>query len=153
MCGSVERYCKSCMECVSRKGVGRGVKPPLMTIPVGAPVGVDVLQLPVTESGNKYVVVFLDYLTKWVEAFAVANQSAETIARLLVEEICCRHGAPEQLLSDRGANFLSDLVMEVCKLLQIDKVNTSGYHPQTNGLVEKFNSTLIGMISKVAQCT
>ena len=50
-------------------------------------VGVDVLQLPLTENGNKYVVVFQDYLTKWVEAFAVPNQTAETIAKLLVGEI------------------------------------------------------------------
>ena len=154
MCGDVERFCKSCIECVSRKGLGRAVTPPLTNIPVGGPfnrMGVDVLQLPVTESGNKYVVVFCDYLTKWVEAFAVSNQSAETIARLLVEEIFCRHGAPEELLSDRGANFLSELISEICKLLEIKKINTSGYHPQTNGLVEKFNSTLIAMISKVAE--
>ena len=108
----------------------------------------DVFQLPLTESGNRYVVVFADYLTKWIEAFAVSEQSAETIARLLVEEVFCRHGAPAELLSDRGANFLSELVGEVCKQLQIRKVNTSGYHPQTNGLVEKMNSTLIAMISR-----
>lgn len=104
-----------------------------------------------TENGNRYVVVFLDYLTKWVEAFAIPDQSATTIARILVEEIFCRHGAPEHLLSDRGANFLSDLVQEVCRLLSIKKVNTSGYHPQSDGLVEKFNSTLSAMLSKVAE--
>lgn len=154
MCSDVERFCKSCMECVTRKGSGRATRPPLVSIPVGGPfhrMGVDVLQLPITEAGYRYVVVFADYLTKWVEAFAVPDQSAETIAHLLVEEIFCRHRAPEQLLSDRGANFLSDLVLEICKMLRIKKVNTLGYHPQTDGLVEKFNSTLIGMISKVAE--
>ena len=65
MCGEVERYCMSCMECVSRKGSGRGVRPPLKPILTGR--GVDVLQLPLTESGNKYMVVFGDYLTKWVD--------------------------------------------------------------------------------------
>lgn len=55
------------------------------------------------------------------------------------------------MLSDRGANFLSDLVQEVCRLLSIKKVNTSGYHPQSDGLVEKFNSTLSAMLSKVAE--
>ena len=55
-----------------------------------------------------------------------------------------------EVLSERGANFLSELVLEVCELLRIKKVNTSGYHPQTNGMIEKFNSTLIGMVSKVA---
>ena len=67
--------------------------------------------------------------------------------KLLVEKIVCVHGVPEQLPSDRGANFLSDLVLKVCSLLGIENLNTSDYHPQTDGLVEKFNSTLI-MISK-----
>ena len=154
MRSDVRHHCRSCLTCATRKGTGRPSQPPLQPIQVGGPfrhVGVDVLQLPLTESGNKYAVVFQDYLTKWVEAFAVPNQTAETIAKLLVEEIFCRHGAPEHLLSDRGANFLSDLVQEVCRLLNVTKVNTSGYHPQTDGLVEKFNSTLINMISKCCQ--
>ena len=154
MCADTRRHCRSCLVCVSRRGANRIPHPPLQPIPVGGPfhrVGVDVLQLPLTEAGNCYVVVFQDYLTKWVEAFATPNQTAETIAHLLVNEIFCRHGAPEHLLSDRGANFLSEHMQDVCKLLSIKKINTSGYHPQTDGLVEKFNSTLINMISKVAQ--
>ena len=154
MRADTRRYCHSCLVCATRKGAGRSSHPPLQSIPVGGPfhrVGVYVLQLPLTETGNRYVVVFLDYLTKWVEAFPTPNQSAEMIARLLVEEIFCRHGAPEHLLSDRSANFLSELILEVCKYLSIRKVNTSGYHPQTDGLVEKFNSTLISMISNVSE--
>ena len=56
------------------------------------------------------------------------NQTAET----MVEGMICRHGAPAELLSDRGANFMSELVAEVCALFAVKKVNTSGYHPQTN---------------------
>ena len=70
------------------------------------------------------------------------------IAQLLCEQIICQHGIPEQLLSDRGANFLSELILETCKVLGVKKLNTSGYHPQTDGLVEKFNSTLTNMIAK-----
>ena len=80
--------------------------------------------------GNQYAVVFINYLTNWMEAFAVADQIAETIARLFVEGVVCKRGAPQELLSDRGANFVSDLVSEVCKLFDV-KLNTSGYHPQT----------------------
>ena len=57
--------------------------PPLQSIPVNGPfhtVGVDIVQLPLTQAGNKYAVIFIDYLTKWVEVFAVAEQSAETVA-------------------------------------------------------------------------
>ena len=147
----VRRHCRGCLTCATRKGGRKPTRPPLHPIPVGGPfhrLGVDVLQLPLTRNGNRYVVVFADYLTKWIEAFPVPDQTAETIAKLLVEKIVCVHGVPEQLLSDRGANFLSDLVLEVCSLFGIEKLNTSGYHPQTDGLVEKFNSTLISMISK-----
>ena len=111
-------------------------------------VAVDVLTMPLTSRGNRYIVVFMDYFTKWAEAFAVSDQQAPTIARLLVENIVCRHGVPEELLSDRGSNFLSSLIMEMCTILGIKKINTSGYHPQTDGLVEKFNSTLLAMLSK-----
>ena len=129
----VRKHCRSCLACATRRGTGRASCPPLQPIPVGGPfhtVGVDILKLPQTYEGNQHVVVFLDYLTKWAEAFPVADQRAETVARLFVEEVICRHGAPERLLSDRGANFLSDLLAEVCRLMKVKKVNTSGYHPR-----------------------
>jgi transposase InsO family protein len=89
----------------------------------------------------------MDYLTKWPEVFAVADQTATTVAQTLVE-IISRHGVPAKLLSDRGANFLSDLLHEVYALLGIKKINTSAYHPQTDGLVERFNRTLTDMLAK-----
>ena len=70
---------------------------------------------------------------------------------MLVEEVICRHGAPERLLSDRSSNFLSELVAEVCRLMQIKKINTSRYHPQTDGLVERFHRTLISMLSRYVE--
>ena len=71
----------------------------------------------------------MDYLAKWLEVFLTPDQKAETIARLLVEHVVARHGVPEQLLSDRGTNFLSKVIQEVCTLLGVEKVNMSGYHP------------------------
>ena len=72
---------------------------------------------------------------------------ATVIARLLIDEIISRHGAPRVLLSDRGTNFLSKVVAEVCKIFQIQKVNTSSYYPKTDGLVQRFNSTLCQSLS------
>ena len=154
MRSDVRQYCRSCLVCASRKGAGQTTRPALQPIPVGGPfhrLGVDVLKLPLTLEGNQYAVVFIDYLTKWVEVFAVPNQTAETIARLLVEGVICRHGAPAELLSDQGANFMSELVAEVCALFAVKKVNTSGYHTQTNGLCERFNNTLIQMLAKTGE--
>jgi transposase InsO family protein len=86
-----------------------------------------------------------------VEVFAVAEQTAETVARLFVKGVVCRHGVPREFLSDRGGNFLSELMQAVCKLMGVKKLNTSGYHPQCNGLVECFSSTLIQMLEKVTE--
>ena len=143
-------WCRMCITCATRS-VGRRAQPPLTPIPVAGPfdrVGVDVLQLPKTKRGNRYAIVFVEYLTKWPEVYAAADQTAPTIAKLLVEEIISRHGVPRQLLSDRGPSFLSKLMYEVCQLLGVTKINTSAYHPQTDGLVERFNRTLTDMLSK-----
>ena len=98
--------------------------------------------------GNKYAVVFVDYLSKWPEVFATSDQTAPTIAKLLVEEIISQHGVPQQLLSDRGPVFLSKLLLAVCDCMGIKKVNTSAYHPQSDGLVENFYRTLTDMLAK-----
>ena len=83
--------------------------------------------------GNQYAVVFVDYMTKWREVFPVSDQSVATIANLLVREIVSLHGVPSEILSDRGRAFLSGLLQQ---LLRYKKINTSAYHPQTDGLVE-----------------
>ena len=68
-----------------------------------------------------------------------------------MEQIISRHGVPAELLSDRGANFVSGLIKEVCQILGIKRLNTTAYHPQTDGLVERFNRTLTAMLSKVVE--
>ena len=81
----------------------------------------------------------------------MADQKTDTTAKLFIENVVCRRCIPVELLSDRRTNFLSDLVCDICKLLGIKKINASGYHPQTDGLVEKFNSTLISLIAKCCE--
>ena len=147
MFGDVVRWCRSCLTCAAYHGCGRRAKPPLQPIPVGAPferVGVDILEMPRTLRGHRYVVVFVEYLTKWVEAYAVEDQTSETLARLLVDSVVCRHGVPAELLSDHGSNLLSNLILEVRELFRMKKVNTTLYHPQTDGLVERMNKALTG---------
>lgn len=151
MFADVNHWCRSCCDCAMRKSPRNRHKAPLLPVPVEGPfdrVACDVMgPFPVSKSGNRYVVVFSEYLTKWCECFPVPTTEASVIARLLVDEIFCRHGAPRTLLSDRGSNFLSSLVKEVCRLLNTRKVNTTAYHPQTDGLVERFNNTLAEAIS------
>ena len=143
-------WTRGCLVCTTR-GMGRQTQALLTPIPVNDPfdrIGVDVIQFPRSHGGNQYAVVFMDYLTKWPEVFAVPDQTAATIATLLVEHIVSRHGVPSEVLSDRGKAFLSALLREVELLLGFHKVNTSAYHPQTDGLVERFNCTLTAMLAK-----
>ena len=151
MYADCEHWLRSCVDCATKKMPRGNHRAPLLPIPVEGPfdrLGIDCLgPFPTTYSNNKYIVVLSDYLTKWPEAFAVPDIEAVTIAELLVDQIISRHGAPRALLSDRGTNFLSKLVSEVCKLIDTKKVNTTAYHPQTDGLVERFNGTLAQSLS------
>ena len=88
-----------------------------------------------------------DYFTKWIEAYAIPNQEAVTVARKLVDQMFCRFSPPEQLHSDQGKQFESEVMLEVCKLLGIKKTRTSPYHPQCDGLVERSNRTLLSMLA------
>ena len=123
----VDCYCNSCPQCATVSGAGRQGRPPLRPIPVKRPFqifGVDVMDLPKTESGNKHVLVFQDFLTKWHLVFPIPDQKNTRITWILVEEILPVFEVPEALLSDRGTNLLSFLMKEVCSLLDIEKLNT-----------------------------
>ena len=106
-------------------------------------IRVDIIKFPRSRTGMTYTVVFVDYLTKWPEVFATADQNSPTIARLLLEKVITRHGVPSELLSECGASFLSKLMEDVYKLMGITKTNITTYHPQTDGLVERFHRTLM----------
>lgn len=111
-------------------------------------VAVDILgPLPETLNKNKYILVIVDYFSKWTEAFPLPNQEAHSIARVLVEEWVCWYGVPRRLHSDQGRNFEYSLFKELCKLLQINKSHTSPYRPQSDGLIERFNRTQLSLLS------
>ena len=138
---------KSCPECAFATGVGRRHNPPLHPIPVQRPfqiLGVDIMDLPRTEQGNKHVIVFQDFFTKWPFVFAIPDQKTERIAKLLAQEIIPFFGVPEALLSDRGTNLLSHLVLDLCDMLGIKKLNATSYHPQCkylSGILWSYRNT------------
>ena len=93
-----------------------------------------------TEAGNQHV-VFQDFLIKFPIVVPIQDQKAIRIARLLVEEVVSLFGVPEALLSDRDTDLLSHLMQGLCKILGIKRLNTTAYHPQCDGMVEKFLKT------------
>jgi transposase InsO family protein len=146
-------YCRNCVECAVVKRTGKLQRPPLHPIPVQRPfqiVGVDIMELPITQQGNRYVIVFQDFFTKWPLVYPAPDQKSIRIARLQVEEVVPMFGVREALLSDRGTNLLSYLMKEVCKLLGVTKLNTTAYHPACNDMVERLNRTLKATLRKHA---
>ncbi|KAH9099595.1 hypothetical protein Ae201684P_018608 [Aphanomyces euteiches] len=102
--------------------------------------------LPTTENGNKYILVFGDYFTRWIEAFPVPDLKTSTFTGTLIDEVLCRFGVPNRLLSDRGSNFISELAETMYTTLGIHKLTSAPYHPQSQGLVEHSNHTIIQML-------
>ena len=147
----VKNYINGCETCAKRKGPNQTKKAPMQVTRSGYPmerIAVDILgELPETEQGNKYILVVSDYFTKWTESYPMPNMEAVTVARLMIEQMICRFGIPRKIHSDQGRQFESQLFSEMCRLLQIEKTRTTPYHPESDGMVERFNRTLCGMLS------
>ena len=104
--------------------------------------------LPRSKSGHKYILVLCDYATKYPEAIPLRKFTAPAIAEQLIE-IISRHGVLKEILTDQGSNFMSALLQELYQMLGVKSIRTTPYHPQTDGLVERFNQTLKQMLRKV----
>ncbi|GFX85780.1 retrovirus-related Pol polyprotein from transposon 412 [Trichonephila clavipes] len=147
----VEQWCKSCGACSARKGSKIRSRGKLHRYNVGAPferIAFDILgPLPRTASGNKYLLVVMDYFTKWPEVYPIPDQEAPTVAEAVVQHWISRYGVPLQLHSDQGRNFVSAVLKGVCELLGIDKTKTTPLHPQSDGMVERFNRTILNNLS------
>ncbi|GBM52432.1 Retrovirus-related Pol polyprotein from transposon 412 [Araneus ventricosus] len=102
---------------------------------------------PVTTKGNRYVLVLMDYFTKLPEAIPIPDQEASTVAEELVRSWISCYGVPMILHSDQGTNFNSALFTELCKLLGILKTRTTALHPESDGMVERFNRTILNNLS------
>ena len=147
----IARWVKECQMCARAKpGPGRG-RNPIEQFKVFRPMSVmaiDILgPLPQTDNQNLYIVVCGCYFTKWKEAFAIPNQTAAVVADKLVTEVFLRLGVPDQIHTDQGRQFTSDLFQAICDLLGVEKTKTCPYNPKSDGLVERFNRTLVGMLS------
>ncbi|MCO5612502.1 hypothetical protein L7F22_066770 [Adiantum nelumboides] len=111
--------------------------------------GIDAIgPLPRTNSGKLYIIMGVDYMTRWAEATTSARITAKEVAKFVYESICCKFGVPLEILSDRGPGFRGDLVGELMKKLGIERRHSTPYYPQCNGLVEKVNGMICKIITK-----
>ena len=147
----VEEFCRSCPTC-QKTSQHRVSKAPLIPLPIISEpfsrIAMDIVgPLPRSKSGNRYVLVICDYATRYLEAIPLRSIDAEHIAEELIK-VFARVGVPREILTDQGSNFTSRLLAELYRLLHVHPIRTSPYHPQTDGLVERFNKTLKEMLRK-----
>ncbi|CAF4419049.1 unnamed protein product [Didymodactylos carnosus] len=103
--------------------------------------------VPPSSNGNKYILVCTDYLSRYAITQATANCTAETAAKFLVEKVILQYGVPKQLLTDRGTHFMANVFEAIASRCGVNHITTTTYHPQCNGLTERFNATLVGSIA------
>jgi hypothetical protein len=144
----IENYLKHCEICQKNKITQRKTKLPLQITDTPEVVwqncSLDIVgPLTQTSEDNRYLLTFQDELSKYTVAVPIPQQDARTVAKVFVEEIILKFGIPQVLLSDQGSNFLSELFANVCKLLRVKRIESSPYHSQTNGTLERTLRVLV----------
>ena len=99
--------------------------------------------LPEAPGKVKFVIVAVDYFTKWIEAKPLAKTTGKDVKKFVWENIICRFGLPGIIVTDNGTNFVNDPLKGWCEKLKIKQINTVVAHPQANGLVERANKSLM----------
>ena len=147
----VARWCAKCAVCHKRKGGPPPAKHPMQTMPVGAPferIALDILDThKPTSKGYRYILVVADYFTKWTDAFPLKRHTAEKVSELLMNRWVAYYGVPKQIHSDQGKEFEGTVFKALANMLGAAKIRTTPYHAQSDGMVERFNRTILGMLS------
>ena len=144
----VEYKVKNCHRCILRKTVPKP-SAELVNIVSHQPmelVCIDFLSLERSKGGHENILVITDHFTRYAQAFPTRNQLAKTTAKVLFENFIVHYGFPARFHSDQGRNFESSLIKELCKLAGVEKSRTTPYHAMGNGMVERFNHTLLNML-------
>ena len=143
----VEQNIKNCVRCIQRKTVPKpsaGSVNILTTQPMEL-ICIEFLSLERSEGRQEHILVITDHFSKYAQAFPTRNQLAKTTARVLFDQFIVHYGFPARIHSDHGRNFESAVIKELCSIAGVQKSRTTPYHPMGNGLVERFNQTLLNM--------
>ena len=146
----------NCITCHSNKEIVKRYQPTLLerlTVPYQAMVEICMDMVgpiaPVTERGNRFILVLICSVTRWIEAFPMKDASATTVANIVVKDFICRHGAPVRFLTDNGSNFTAEVVAEVNKIFRIQHHRAPPYSPFVCGKVERSNGMIMTMLARL----
>ena len=151
MTKDIKEYIRKCEICAKRKAC-RSSKAPLRPIPppehVWQTMAMDIVgPLTQTGEGNVYILVMGEYLTRFIITAPMQNQTADTVAKTFIKSIVLQHGVPERVLTDQGTNFLSQIMDNLYKQLGIERLRTTAYRPNCDGMIERFNRTVGDMLA------
>jgi transposase InsO family protein len=115
--------------------------------------GIDMIGMvePKASNGHCFVLVAIDYFTKWVEAASYANVTKQVVARFIRKEIICRYGVPSRIITDNGTNLNNKTMKELCDTFKIAHHNSSPYRPKMNGVVEAANKNIKKILQKMVK--
>ncbi|XP_068216191.1 uncharacterized protein [Palaemon carinicauda] len=156
MTSDIYKYCKSCDVCQKSSLVGKVKKAQMVKLPViSTPfyrVAIDLVGpiSPPSEAGHRYILTMVDYASSFPEAVALKNITSEDIAETLIS-IFSRVGVPKEILSDRGPQFRSELMLQVHKLLGVKPLFSTPYHPAANGRIERQHQILKSILKKICE--
>ncbi|MCO5556627.1 hypothetical protein L7F22_010178 [Adiantum nelumboides] len=150
-----EEFIKRCDDCQRTKNHrGKDDMPlrPMMGARAFTKWGIDFvgpIAPPAYKSHAQYIIVAIDYLTKWVEAKATTKNDAKTTAQFLYENIFTRYGLPIEIVSDRGTHFINEVIENLLDEFMVIHLKSTPYHPQVNGQAESTNKILVTVLTKI----
>ncbi|XP_028208435.1 uncharacterized protein LOC114391656 [Glycine soja] len=104
---------------------------------------------PKASNGHRFILVAIDYFTKWVEAASYANVTKQVVVRFIKNQIICRYGVPNRIITDNGTNLNNKMMKDLCEEFKIEHHNSSPYRPQMNGAVEATNKNIKKIVQKM----
>ena len=151
MNNDIRWWIRTCDVCQRRKRPQPTPKAPMRIYVTGYPgerVSMDIVgPIEMTERGNQYLLCMTDHFSKFAKAVPLKNHTAATVAEVFTTQWCEEYGEPMQVHTDQGAEFESRIIKELCKLLGIEKTRTVAFKPSSDGLVERYNKTVVDCIS------
>jgi transposase InsO family protein len=146
---AVEEWISQCGRCIRPKTPASSQRAPLVSISTQFPLElacIDFLTLEQSKGGHHHILVITDHFTRYAHAIPTRNQTAKTTAQTIFDNFIVHYGIHQWIHSDQGANFESKVAKELCALTGMKKSRTTSYHPMENGMCERFNRTLLGML-------
>ncbi len=151
----IRNYVKTCDDYQRREGLQKNniIHPILAKVPFQR-IGIDIMgPLMITRRGNHYIVTAMNYFTKWPIAKALKEVMVKVVSKFIYQKIICEYGCLEVLQSDRVTHFVNRVIEDLTEKFRIKHCLFLPYHPQTNGLVERFNQTLCEKLAKLSEET